>query len=107
MSKTSVRKDIEKSVEEADDRDIFEKALDFSADNPVVIPAVAALLGGIGMRGAMRRQARKEGSLDQFAKNEARTAGMVAGALSGSASLPVSAYVSKNYGSKVSKGRKK
>lgn len=61
MSKTSVRKDIEKSVEEADDRDIFEKAL----DNPqIVIPAIVgggALLGGRLGKKWSQRQLNREG----------------------------------------------
>ncbi len=47
MSKTSVRKDIEKSVEEADDRDIFEKALETGA-----IAGAAPIVAG-GLYGAL------------------------------------------------------
>jgi hypothetical protein len=60
MSKTSVRKDIEKSVEEADDRDIFEKALDYA---PLAGGVAGGLVGRRVMSNVIKRRAVREGKM--------------------------------------------
>lgn len=73
MSKTSVRKDIEKSVEEADNRDIFEKALEYGV--PIV--------GGAALgRALMRKGIPKH--LKQLRIDYGRDGAMI-GALGGTA----------------------
>lgn len=90
----------EKYRSREDGRDVFEKALDFVADNPASLPVAAATVGGVGMRRALRKSARKSGLLDKSAKADSNVAGLVAGSLAGSAALPASAYISQNYGAK-------